>query len=147
VPASQEISILQALAILAGFLAAGFAVVYGIWRMFLRLVMGGGSTGVKAVIGQDGFTLKAPRVPPGHKIHYSFLADGERRNGSVVFSGDPSMGQTVYTGGKPSMVNIIGVTAPGQAAPTMKSKPAQATRTRTATRNDDDSFRGYPSAY
>jgi hypothetical protein len=147
VQASREISILQALALLAGFLATGFAVIYGMWRMVLSRMMGGVSAGVKAVIGEDGFTLKAPRVPAGHKIHYSYLADGQSRNGSIVFSGDPSEGQTVYTGGRPSMVNIIGVTAPGQAAPTMKPKPAQATRSRTANRNDDDSFRGYPSAY
>jgi hypothetical protein len=64
-----------------------------------------------------------------------------------VLSGDPDLGQSVYTGGRPSSIQIFAVTAPGEALPREKPKPVDTSRDRVTTRTDDDSFRGYPSAY
>ncbi len=102
--------------------------------------------GVKTQISPDGFTLRAPGVPMGHRIHYRYMVDGKTQTGSIVSQGDSETGQTVYTGGRPSSVQILAVTAPGQALPAEKPKPAPSP-SRDTTRTDDDSFRGYPSAY
>jgi len=83
----------------------------------------------------------------GHLIHYQYLLGGESKTGSIIFSGDPDIGQSVYTGGRPSQVKIIAVTAPGQAAPVAKSRRTESLRDERTTRPDDDAFRGYPSAY
>lgn len=115
--------------------------------MATRSFLGDRAKGVSTNIGEDGFTLKAPKVPMGHRVHYRYVVDGKPQAGSVVFSGDSEMGQTIYTGGRPSAVQIFAVTAPGQALPVEKPRPAPAPAKNTATRTDDDSFRGYPSAY
>ena len=83
----------------------------------------------------------------GHRIHYRYMVDGKTRTGSIVASGDPDLGQTVYTGGRPSSVQVLAITAPGEALPAEKARPVQTSEDRVTTRTDDDSFRGYPSAY
>ena len=143
--ASSEISGPLALGILAVVLFAGSSFLVVIWRVAKRLLGGpsAGSGAVKTELGQDGFTLRAPRTPAGHRVHYQYTVDGKSQTGSVVLTGDPEVGQAVYTGGRPSSVRVLAVTAPGQAPPTVKAPP----RDRVTTRTDDDSFRGYPSAY
>jgi formylglycine-generating enzyme required for sulfatase activity len=135
-----------ALGLFIGFLAAGLGVVYLLGKAMVRLFLGGGASGARAEIAPDGFTIKAPKVPAGHRIHYRYMVDGKTQTGSVVSSGDPEMGQLVYTGGRPSSVQILAVTALGEALPLEKPAPAPAPSPRPTTR-DDDSFRGYPSAY
>ncbi len=125
------------LGVLGTLLTAGIAAIVMLAR--------GAAARVKTEISPDGFTLKAPKVPAGHRIHYRYMVDGKTQTGSVVSSGDSEMGQTVYTGSRPSSVQIFAVTAPGQALPVEKPKPVPADRVTTGT--DDDSFRGYPSAY
>ena len=73
------------------------------------------------------------------------MVDGRSQTGSVVYAGDSDTGQVVYTGDRPSSVQIVAVTAPGQSLPAPKAKPAPPQR--AVSRTDDDSFRGYPSAY
>ena len=144
-PPSKETSPVSAgglLAALGALVAVGIGVLVVLWKMLARLT-GGGAAGVKTEIAPDGFTLRAPRVPTGHRIHYRYMVDGKTQTGSVVFSGDSEMGQTVYTGGRPSQVYVFAVTAPGQALPVETPGPVN----RVTTRTDDDSFRGYPSAY
>lgn len=129
-----------------GFLAvAGTLLTAGVGAIVM--LARGAASRVKTEISADGFTLKAPRVPAGYRIHYRYMVDGKTQTGSVVSSGDPEIGQTVYTGSRPSSVQIFAVTAPGQALPAEKPKPVQRPADRETTRTDDDSFRGYPSAY
>ena len=82
----------------------------------------------------------------GHRVHYRYVVDGKSQTGSTVLSGDMDLGQTVYTGGRPSSVQIFAVTAPGEALPAEKPRPARPSEERVAP-STDDSFRGYPSAY
>ena len=115
----------------------------------LGLVKGPG--GVRTVIGEDGFTLKAPKVPAGHRIHFTYVVDGVTRTGDALSSGDQAAGQVVYTGRKPASVRITAVTAPGEKVKSLTKNTTQSVATRrdqTMTRTDDDpGFRGYPSAY
>ena len=78
-----------------------------------------------ARIGPDGFTLKGSKVPMGHRIHYRYMVDWKSEAGSVVYSGDPDAGQMVFTGGRPSSVQVLAVTAPRQALPAEKPRPSQ----------------------
>ena len=125
------------------------------WRIFTwlfrtivsRTPLGDAATGVRTKVSEDGFTLNAPRVPMGHRIHYRYVVDGKPQTGSTVFSGDSEMGQTIYTGARPQSVQIFAVTAPGQALPAEKPRPVRTSANRATSRSDDDSFRGYPSAY
>ena len=129
-----------------GFLAlAGTLLTAGV-AAIVRLARGAAAR-VRTEVTPDGFTLKAPKVPAGHRIHYRYMVDGKTQTGSVVSSGDSDMGQTVYTGSRPSLVQIFAVTAPGQALPVEKPKPVPTPADRVTTRTDDDSFHGYPSAY
>ncbi|HQZ17608.1 MAG TPA: SUMF1/EgtB/PvdO family nonheme iron enzyme, partial [Vicinamibacteria bacterium] len=130
------------LAKLVGMVVALFVASKIVARLFGR-----GSAGVKTEISPDGFALRAPRVPMGHRIHYRYMMDGKTQTGSIVASGDSEMGQTVYTGGRPSSVQVLAITAPGQALPAEKPRPVHTPDNRVTTRTDDDSFRGYPSAY
>ncbi len=130
------------LAKLVGMVVALFVASKIVARLFGR-----GSAGVKTEISPDGFSLRAPRVPMGHRIHYRYMVEGKTQTGSIVASGDSEMGQTVYTGGRPSSVQVLAITAPGEAPPAEKARPVQTREDRVATRTDDDSFRGYPSAY
>ena len=146
---SSELSAPAALGIFAVVLFAGSSLLVAMWKM-ARRILGGGGVGAGAVrteIGEDGFTVRAPGTPVGHRVHYRYTVGGKTQLGSVVLSGDPADGQTVYTGGRPSSISVFAVTAPGQAPPAAKPQPKAAPRDRVTTRTDDDSFRGYPSAY
>ena len=135
----SPLSTLGFLAILGTLLTAGTAAIVMLAR--------GAASRVKTEVTPDGFTLKAPKVPAGHRIHYRYMVDGKTQTGSVVSSGDSEMGQTVYTGSRPSSVQIFAITAPGQALPVETPKPAPRPVDRVTPPADDDSFRGYPSAY
>jgi formylglycine-generating enzyme required for sulfatase activity len=154
-PNSSDLSTPQALGVFALALLAGAGTLVVGWRivswfvrsLVTRLFLGDTPAGVSTAMGEDGFILKAPRVPIGHRIHYRYTVDGETQTGSTVFSGDSDLGQTIYTGSRPSSVQVFAVTAPGQALPVEKPRPARAVDDRAVARTDDDSFRGYPSAY
>jgi hypothetical protein len=64
----------------------------------------------------DGFWPHAPRVRPGHLIHYRYWAGGTMRTGSVVVSHGPR-GAFVYTGDVPSQIEVFDVLPPGQTVP------------------------------
>lgn len=141
-PAEGGASVVGALAKLVGIFLAIF-----VGSRILARRFGRGSTGVRTSISPDGFTLRAPRVPMGHRIHFRYMVDGKTQTGSIVASGDSEMGQTVYTGGRPSSVQVLAITAPGQALPAEKARPVRTPEDRVSNRIDDDSFRGHPSAY
>jgi len=152
---STDLSGPQAIGVLAVVFLAGAGILVVAWRilawLFRKLVTGtlpgDSAAGVRTKVSEDGFTLNAPKVPMGHRIHYRYVVDGKPQTGSTVFSGDSELGQTVYTGSRPSAVQIFAVTAPGQALPAEKPRPARTSANRATSRTDDDSFRGYPSAY
>ena len=152
---SSNLSGPQTIGVLAVLLLVGAGILVVAWRIFRwlfrtivsRTPLGDAATGVRTKVSEDGFTLNAPRVPMGHRIHYRYVVDGKAQTGSTVFSGDSEMGQTIYTGARPSSVQVFAVTAPGQALPAEKPRPVRTPANRAASRTDDDSFRGYPSAY
>lgn len=138
---------LTLLAVAGGLVIAWRMIAWFLRTLVTRLFLGDTAAGVSTKISEDGFVLKAPRVPMGHRVHYRFVVDGKSQTGSTVLSGDMDLGQTVYTGGRPSSVQVFAVTAPGEALPAEKPRPARPSEERVAPSTDDDSFRGYPSAY
>lgn len=141
---SEGLSGWGALALFVGFLALPLGFIALIIRIARRKLLAG-FTNVRTEVNSDGFTFKAPPEKLGHRIHYRYMVDGRSQTGSVVYAGDSDTGQVVYTGDRPSSVQIVAVTAPGQSLPAPKAKPAPPQR--AVSRTDDDSFRGYPSAY
>lgn len=152
---SSDLSGPQAIGVLAIVFLVGAGILVVAWRIaswlfrtvVTKTLLGDAAAGVRTQVSEDGFTLNAPKVPMGHRIHYRYVVDGKPQTGSTVFSGDSEMGQTIYTGARPSSVQIFAVTAPGQALPAEKPKPVRTSTNRATSRTDDDSFRGYPSAY
>lgn len=134
---------------LGGLLAVALAGVWVLWRLVKRFVLGASPLGVGTKIGPDGFTLRAPRVPMGHKIQYQYVVDGLTKTGSVIATGDAEMEQAVYTGGRPSSVRVLSVLAPGQRPPVVPERPIRDRDQRNLDRRSDDDtpFRSYPSAY
>lgn len=142
-------SVTTVFGVLGGMFAVALAGVWVLWRFVKRFVLGASPLGVDTKVGPDGFTLRAPRVPMGHKIQYQYVVDGLTKTGSITATGDTEMEQAVYTGGRPSSVRILSVLAPGQRPPLPPDRPIREPEERTPERRSDhDShFRGYPSAY
>jgi formylglycine-generating enzyme required for sulfatase activity len=118
--------------------------------------VGGGGSGVR--IADDGFWLEGPDFPPDAVVRYRFVVNGETRVDRVVIEPGPR-GTFVYTGGRPSQVEILevvrqgatqyyGPTPPGPVRmgpsilPPRRPPPPPPPR-----RPDDQPFTGYPSAY
>lgn len=135
--------------VLSGMIAVALAGIWVLWRFVKRFVLGASPVGVDTKIGPDGFTLRAPRVPMGHKIQYQYVVDGLTRTGSITATGDAEMEQAVYTGSRPSSVRILSVLAPGQRPPVVPERPIRDRDERNLHRRPDDDtpFRNYPSAY
>jgi len=146
---SASPSLTTVLGVLGGMFAVAMAGVWVLWRLVKRFVLGASPLGVDTKIGPDGFTLRAPRVPMGHKIQYQYVVDGLTKTGSVTAAGDADMEQAIYTGGQPSSVRILSVLAPGQRPPVVPERPVRDRDERNLDRraDDDTPFRSYPSAY
>jgi formylglycine-generating enzyme required for sulfatase activity len=107
-----------------------------------------GADGVKTNIEDDGFRIRTAPLKSGSKVHYRYVVDGQERTGSVTSPDAAGIAQMIYTGARPSSVEILGVTRPGESLAAARSVPAQsAYDDRTTTRSDDSYSSNYPSAY
>ena len=78
--------------------------------------------GVSARLGEDGFFVRAPRVP-GARVRFEYTVDGARTTDDAPLVGDESY---VYTGVVPEalrIVEILGVRASRTPAPALVSAP------------------------
>jgi formylglycine-generating enzyme required for sulfatase activity len=134
--------------VLATFLAVLIAVLVGIVRLVKRLFMGGSAEGVRTSIEDDGFRIRTAPLKAGSRVHYRYVVDGQEKTGSLKSPDAAGISQMVYTGSRPSSVEILGVTRPGEALAAARPVPAPSAHDdRTTTRGDDSYSRNYPSAY
>jgi len=144
------------LAISAILLLLFFAVVAAIVAGF-RMV-GGASRGPRTTVASDGFTMYVPKAKVGDRVRYSYSVDGVAHTDETTVTGDPAQGVFVYTGSRPSAVQVLSVAGVAAAAAVMASRSSgrrgydNTTPTRSVLDDDYDddrasSFRGYPSAY
>ena len=146
----------QGMTVILWILGAALAVMVGIAALARRMMSGafGNSHGVRTSVSDDGFSIHAPKVPSGHRIHYVYVVDGAPKTGDVIFAGESDQGQMIYTGARPALVQILAVTAPGETftksvvsgQPAMSDTSYTSSASSTAS-SSHDSFRGYPSAY
>ncbi|HET7293121.1 MAG TPA: SUMF1/EgtB/PvdO family nonheme iron enzyme [Vicinamibacteria bacterium] len=94
-------------------------------------------------IAADGFTLFVPDARVGQRLQYRYVAGGQTHTGETTVVGDPEQGVFVYTGERPSAVELLSTAVAASAVAAKPSKPT----TRPAERDRDEPFRGYPSAY
>jgi hypothetical protein len=64
----------------------------------------------------DGFWLEMPGVATGSEVRYRYRVRGQLRSGMVLYEPGPQ-GVFVYTGDRPSNVEIVEVIAPGAIIP------------------------------
>lgn len=140
--------------ILGGLFALAAGGLWVLWRFVRRLAGGDRPHGVATKIGPDGFSLRARQVPMGHKIQYRYVVDGVTKTGTAIATGDAESDLAIYTGGRPSSVQVLSVLAPGERAAVVPERPVREARVQDRNersrnnRTDDDSvFRNYPSAY
>jgi sulfatase modifying factor 1 len=115
---------------------------------------GAGYRDVSARYGPEGFWLKAPKIAEGSTIRYRVIVDGVERDGEVTAMRDVNREQYVYTGGTPTLVEVLAVNAaaelfrPGPSATGRRERERESV-VDTGDDDDDDPapFRGYPSAY
>jgi hypothetical protein len=100
-----------------------------------------GYPGVDARMASDGFWLYPRSVERGSKIRYTVMVDGAPQTGEVAAE---SQRQFVYTGGRPSSLEVIGVSA---LAAALQSRMAPTRRPQDDEPVAPQPFRGYPSAY
>ncbi|HSD30131.1 MAG TPA: hypothetical protein VLL75_22715, partial [Vicinamibacteria bacterium] len=98
--------------------------------------------GVRTRIGEDGFTLVVPGARAGQRLHYRYRAGGVVKTGQTTITGDPREGVFVYTGERPSAVELLSAAAAAVPPP----RPAAST-VAPVYREPDEPFRGFPSAY
>lgn len=107
-----------------------------------------GADGVKTNIEGDGFRIRTAPLKTGSRVHYRYVADGQEITGSVTSPDASGISQMIYTGARPSSVEILGVTRPGESLAAARPAPARSTYDdRTTTRTDDSYSGNYPSAY
>jgi formylglycine-generating enzyme len=135
--------VLAAMALMVGVVVGG---VFVLMRRVLNRLRFGRTGKIDTRLDDDGFVIRAPKVPAGHRIHYQYTVDGVSRTGDVVYAGDGDHGQMVYTGARPTLVQIVAVTAPGEV---MRSRTSRedAVSDISSTSSTSDRFRGHPSAY
>jgi sulfatase modifying factor 1 len=117
---------------------------------------GGGGAGVR--IADDGFWLEGPDFPPDAVVRFRFVVNGETRVDRVVIEPGPR-GTFVYTGGRPSQVEILEIvrqgstqyygptTGPIRMGPSISPPRRPSPAPPPLRRPDDQPFTGYPSAY
>ena len=152
-PASRGSSFLYStiapLLCLGGFIA--------IVALVLKMVRGSTPSRPRTQVGNDGFTLYAPRAHVGDRVRYSYVVDGVSHTDETTVTGDPAQGVFVYTGSRPSVVQVLSIAGVAAAAATIASRSSErrtydsTPTTRRSVLDDDDDepggFRGYPSAY
>lgn len=107
-----------------------------------------GADGVKTNIEDDGFRIRTAPLKTGSRVHYRYVADGREITGSVTSPDASGISQMIYTGARPSSVEILGVARPGESLAAARPAPAHSTYDdRTTTRTDDSYSSNYPSAY
>lgn len=107
-----------------------------------------GADGVKTNIEDDGFRIRTAPLKSGSKVHYRYVVDGQEKTGSVTSPDAAGIAQMIYTGARPSSVEILGVTRPGESLTAARLAPSRSTNDdRTTTRSDDSYSSNYPSAY
>jgi hypothetical protein len=106
--------------------------------------------GVKTRIAADGFTLVAPQAKPGQRLHYRYRVGNDTKTGQATITGDPADGVFVYTGERPSGIVLLAaaeaLSSPPASPPPPPSTPSSA-RPAIGRTDDDEPFRGFPSAY
>ncbi len=106
--------------------------------------------GVKTRIADDGFTLVAPQAKPGQRLHYRYRVGNDTKTGQATITGDPADGVFVYTGERPSGIVLLAaadaLSSPSVSPPPPRSKASSVRPVRSRT-DDDEPFRGFPSAY
>jgi formylglycine-generating enzyme required for sulfatase activity len=115
---------------------------------------GGGASGVRTHIGDDGFWIYSPDQTRGRPISYRVAVGGADQEGTIASPG--SQGEYVYTGGRPTGVKVLGMAAAAAAAGALGQRLAsrdddwRRQRDEEERRRRDSSsspFTGYPSAY
>jgi len=123
------------------------ALIYAIFRLAgRRHWKGAGYPGITAKLADDGVWFDVPRGLRGHGIQYRAVV------GAGVYTWEATADggrQYVYTGGRPSSVEVLAVVPPGQSASLVPAPPSRPAPAQRIDDDDDDSsgFRGYPSAY
>jgi formylglycine-generating enzyme required for sulfatase activity len=104
--------------------------------------------GVKTRIAPDGFTLFVPGAQAGQRLRYRYRAGGQTKIGETTITGDPAEGVFVYTGERPSAVDLLAAGAAAAPPPPPRRGEPRGVVSPTHRRPDEDEpFRGYPSAY
>lgn len=95
----------------------------------------------------DGFRIRGAGLVAGQKVRYRYVADGRSQTGEITVTGGGDEGVFVYTGSRPSSVEVLGVLGAGATRPQPDRARRQDPRRDEPRRDDDTPFRGYPSAY
>jgi hypothetical protein len=114
---------------------------------------GGGASGVRTHIGDDGFWIYSPDTTRGRPISYRTTVGGADQEGTIASPG--SQGEYVYTGGRPTAVKVLGMAAAAAAAGALGQRltsrdddwQRQRDEEERRRRDSSSSFIGYPSAY
>lgn len=77
--------------------------------------------------GDDGFWVELPDVESGSEVRYRCVVDGQEQTASFTWEPGPE-GQFIYTGGRPSDVEIIEIIGPGGAFTPRPPLPPSAPR-------------------
>ncbi|HEY8149783.1 MAG TPA: SUMF1/EgtB/PvdO family nonheme iron enzyme, partial [Vicinamibacteria bacterium] len=127
----------------------------GLGLLIAKLVgrlRGGGASGVRTHIGDDGFWIYSPDQTRGRPISYRVAVGGANQEGTIASPG--SQGEYVYTGGRPTGVNVLGMAAATGAAGALGQRLISRDDDRQRRRDEEErrrrdssSFTGYPSAY
>lgn len=139
-------SALTGVAVLSGIGLFCVGVPIGLFFLIFRRRAGG----TRTRIADDGFTLVVPNAKTGQRVHYRYRAGGETKTGQATITGDPADGVFVYTGDRPSAIVLLAagdaVSSLAPPPPPTRSTPQPARPVRGQT-DDDEPFRGFPSAY
>ena len=123
----------------------GLSLLFLVFRV-LRGLKGGVAGGVKTKTSEDGFTIVAPHLQPGQRVHYKYVAGGVEKTASVVYAG-AAEGQMIYTGARPTFVQILAVTDPGQRSQRRDEGASSWDNVSTTGTSSTSDYRGHPSAY
>jgi formylglycine-generating enzyme required for sulfatase activity len=101
----------------------------------------------------DGFWLDDPNLPAGSTVRYRYRLGGQEHTGEATVAPGPQ-GQFIYTGGMPSVVEILDVFPPGgtpglglAGPPPGPIVPPPPRPSPPPPRPSPPPFTGYPSAY
>ncbi|MFT3772583.1 MAG: SUMF1/EgtB/PvdO family nonheme iron enzyme [Minicystis sp.] len=123
---------------------------------FALLFRRGGGDRVSFRKGEDGFWIDAPKHLAGTTLHFRRRGRTGTHDGHVVLEAS-DVGQFVYTGATPLVVEMVRLIRPQAQARPRAGQGTAASRVvhhhhhhhhhHDTHRDDDDRFRGFPSAY